>query len=236
MQQGGLSAKTVVVTGGTGALGKVVVERLLREGARCIVPTRHAGTPKDFDAAAFDGVTLVPDVDPGDAAAVETFYAGIPDLWASVHTAGAFAMSPIAEANPSVFEAMMDANAKTAFLCSRSAARAMLRTKTAGRIVNVTARPGLDPRTGKGMSAYTASKAAVAAMTVALAEELKDHGILVNAVAPSTLDTLANRKAMPRADFSRWVSLEDAAAAIVDLVSPNNTAISGALVPIYGRA
>lgn len=235
MRQGGLSARTVVVTGGTGALGKAVVERLLREGARCIVPTRHAGTPQDFDAA-FDGVTLVPDVDPGDAAAVEAFYAGIPDLWASIHTAGAFAMSPIAEAAPSVFEAMMDANAKTAFLCSRSAARAMLRTKTAGRIVNVTARSGLDPRTGKGMSAYTASKAAVAAMTVALAEELKEHGILVNAVAPPTLDTPANREAMPRADFSRWVSLEDAAAAIVDLVSPNNTAISGALVPIYGRA
>ena len=86
------------------------------------------------------------------------------------------------------------------------------------------------------MSAYAASKAAVAAMSVALAEELKSDGILVNAVAPSTLDTPANRKAMPKADFSKWVSLDAAARAIVQLASPENTVISGALVPIYGRA
>jgi NAD(P)-dependent dehydrogenase (short-subunit alcohol dehydrogenase family) len=86
------------------------------------------------------------------------------------------------------------------------------------------------------MSAYAASKAAVAAMSVALAEELKGNGILVNAVAPSTLDTQANRKAMPKADFSKWVSLAAAAEAIIHLASPANAAISGALVPIYGRA
>ncbi|TIW01714.1 MAG: SDR family NAD(P)-dependent oxidoreductase, partial [Mesorhizobium sp.] len=70
---------------------------------------------------------------------------------------------------------------------------------------------GLEPRKGSGMVAYTASKAAVAAMTVAIAEELKHKGILVNAVAPSTLDTQANREAMPDADFAKWVSLEAAA-------------------------
>ncbi len=86
------------------------------------------------------------------------------------------------------------------------------------------------------MSAYAASKAAVAAITVALAEELKGNGILVNAIAPSTLDTPANRAAMPKADFAKWVSLDAAAEAIVYLASPENTAISGALVPIYGRA
>ena len=118
---------------------------------------------------------------------------------------------------------MMDANAKTAFLCCRAAARSMLASGTAGRIVNVTARPGLDPRKGSGMSAYAASKAAVAAITVALAEELKGEGILVNAVAPSTLDTPANRAAMPKADFTKWVSLEAAAEAIVHLASPENT-------------
>jgi NAD(P)-dependent dehydrogenase (short-subunit alcohol dehydrogenase family) len=76
----------------------------------------------------------------------------------------------------------------------------------------------------------------VAAITVALAEELKGSGILVNAVAPSTLDTAANRKAMPKADFSKWVSVEAAAEAIVHLASPRNVVASGALVPIYGRA
>ena len=145
-------------------------------------------------------------------------------------------MSPIGEAEPEVFSQMMDANAGTTFLCSRAAARSMLASGTAGRIVNVTARAGIDPRKGSGMSAYTASKAAVAAITVALAEELKNNGILVNAVAPSTLDTPANRKAMPKADFSKWVSLDAAAEAIVHLASPENRTISGALVPLYGRA
>jgi NAD(P)-dependent dehydrogenase (short-subunit alcohol dehydrogenase family) len=145
-------------------------------------------------------------------------------------------MTPVGEAAADAFAEMIDANARTAFLCSHAAARAMLASGTAGRIVNITARAGLDPRKGSGMSAYTASKAAVAAITVALAEELKGEGILVNAVAPSTLDTPANRKAMPKADFSKWVSIEAAAQAILHLASPNNMTISGALVPIYGRA
>ena len=112
----------------------------------------------------------------------------------------------------------------------------MLASDTAGRIVNVTARAALEPRKGSGMIAYTASKAAVAAMTVAMAEELKHKGILVNAVAPSTLDTQANRDSMPDADFSKWVSLEAAAEAIAYLASPANQAMSGTLVPLYGRA
>lgn len=232
----GFAGKTVVVTGGTGALGAAVLAKLLDEGAVCHVPTSHAATPKDFVLAGHDRVKLVPDVDLGDAKSVDAFYASVPGIWASIHCAGAFAMSPIGEADAKVFDDMIDANAKTAFLCCRAAARSMLASGTAGRIVNVTARGGLDPRKGAGMSAYTASKAAVAAMTVALAEELKGEGILVNAVAPSTLDTPANRKAMAKADFSKWVSLEAAAEAIAHLASPKNATISGALVPLYGRA
>ena len=232
----GLKAKTIVVTGGTGALGGAVVAKLLDEGASCYVPTSLAAAPKDFVLASHKRVRLVRNVDLGDAASVDAFYASIPNLWASIHCAGGFAMSPIGEAKPEVFNQMIDANAKTAFLCCRAAARSMLASETAGRIVNVTARAGIDPRKGSGMSAYTASKAAVAAITVALAEELKNDGILVNAVAPSTLDTPANRKAMPKADFSKWVSLDEAAEAIVHLASPENRTISGAIVPLYGRA
>ena len=232
----GFAGKTVVVTGGTGALGSAVLAKLLDEGAVCHVPTSHAATPKDFVHAGHDRVKLAPNVDLGDAASVDAFYASVSGIWASIHCAGAFAMSPIGEADAKVFDDMIDANAKTAFLCCRTAARSMLASGTAGRIVNVTARAGLEPRKGAGMSAYTASKAAVAAITVALAEELKGEGILVNAVAPSTLDTPANRKAMPKADFSKWVSLEAAAEAIAHLASPKNATISGALVPLYGRA
>ncbi|MEW9836533.1 SDR family NAD(P)-dependent oxidoreductase, partial [Mesorhizobium marinum] len=197
-----------------------------------------AAMPEDFALAKHPRVVVAPGVDLGDIASVDALYREVPDLWASIHLAGGFAMSPVADPDDGsdVFAEMMDANARTAFLCSRAAARAMLATGTAGRILNVAARPGLDPRKGAGMSAYAASKAAVAALSVALAEELKGAGILVNAIAPSTLDTLANRRAMPKADFSKWVSLEAAAEAIVHLAAPENSAVSGALAPIYGRA
>lgn len=233
---GELAGKVVVVTGGTGALGSAVLAMLLDRGALCHVPIRQDAAPGDFPFAGHERVMIAPGIDPGDEGAVEKFYASVAGLYASIHLAGAFAMSPIGEASLDAFTRMMDANARTAFLCSGAAARTMLKSGTAGRIVNVTARPALDPRKGAGMSAYAASKAAVAAITVALAEELKGGGILVNAVAPSTLDTPANRREMPKADFSKWVGLDAAAEAIVHLASPANQTISGALLPIYGRA
>jgi len=238
--EGAFHGRTVVVTGGTGALGAAVLDRLLDEGAICHVPTSHTAAPRGFVFAKHGRVTLSANVELGDPTSVEALYATIPDLWASIHCAGGFAMSPLgqpgSDASDDTFAGMMDANARTAFLCCRAAARAMIASGTTGRIVNVTARPGLDLRKGAGMSAYAASKAAVAAITVTLSEELKGDGILVNAIAPSTLDTQTNRKAMPKADFSKWVSLEAAAEAIVYLASPGNATISGALVPIYGSA
>jgi NAD(P)-dependent dehydrogenase (short-subunit alcohol dehydrogenase family) len=112
----------------------------------------------------------------------------------------------------------------------------MMAAGKGGRIVNVAAKPGLNPRRGSGMVAYTTSKAAVAAMTVSLAEEVKSRNILVNAIAPSILDTPANRTAMPDADFGKWVSLETVAATIAYLVAPANEAMSGALIPLYGQS
>ncbi len=105
-----------------------------------------------------------------------------------------------------------------------------------GRIVNVAARAALEWRSGAGMSAYTASKAAVAAFTAALAEEVAKDGILVNAVAPSIMDTPANRHAMPKADFALWPKVEEVAATILFLASPDNRVTRGAVVPVYGRS
>jgi NAD(P)-dependent dehydrogenase (short-subunit alcohol dehydrogenase family) len=226
----------VVVTGGAGALGTAVATRLLDEGATCHLPIRRAKTPADFALAGHKQARIATNVDLADAAAVDAFYAGVPNLWASIHVAGGFAMATIEKVEDSDFTAMMDINARTVFLCCRAAARAMLGSKAGGRIVNVASRQALDARKGAGMVAYTASKAAVAAMTVALAEELKAADIFVNAVAPATLDTSDNRAAMPKADFSKWVSLDSAAEAIVHLASPANLVASGAIVPIYGRA
>jgi NAD(P)-dependent dehydrogenase (short-subunit alcohol dehydrogenase family) len=112
----------------------------------------------------------------------------------------------------------------------------MTRTGAGGRIVNVAARPALEWRTGAGMAAYAASKAAVAALTVALAEEVVKSGILVNAVAPSIMDTPANRAAMPQADFSAWPKVEEVAATILFLASPDNKVSRGGVVPVYGRS
>lgn len=232
----GFEGRHIVVTGGTGALGGAVLKRLVEAGATCHVPTSQASAPPQFGFAAVDRVIVAPGVDLADQAAVEGFYASVPDIWASIHLAGGFSMGALTDTSADDFAAMMDMNAKTAFLCCRAAAGSMLGLGTGGRIVNVTARPGLDHRKGTGMAVYTASKAAVAALTVALAEELKGEGILVNAVAPSTLDTPANRAAMPKADVAKWVSLDDAAEAICHLASPSNRATSGALLPLYGRA
>jgi NAD(P)-dependent dehydrogenase (short-subunit alcohol dehydrogenase family) len=187
-------------------------------------------------------------------------------LWASIHVAGGFAMGPVAETSARDFDHLMRTNALSCFLCCRQAVRAMRPapggtppSSTApssaahgggaaargsgggaggvgGRIVNVAARPALEPRAGAGMVAYTASKAAVAAITLALAEEVVHDGILVNAVVPSIMDTPANRAAMPQADASRWPSVDDVAATILFLASPANTATRAGLVPVYGRA
>ena len=125
-------------------------------------------------------------------------------------------------------------NFVSCLLCCRAAVNAMI-TGNGGRIVNVAARPALEWRTGAGMAAYAASKAAVAALTAALAEEVAKDGILVNAVAPSIMDTPANRAAMPKADYSLWPKVEEVAATIVFLASPENRVTRGGVVPVYGQ-
>lgn len=145
-------------------------------------------------------------------------------------------MAGIADTGGTEFLRMHETNTLTAFLCCRAATRIMHKAGQGGRIVNVAARPALDPRKGAHMIAYAAAKAGVAALTTALAEELKGERILVNAIAPSTIDTPANRSAMPEADPASWLSPGAAAEAILHLASPANLEISGAVLPLYARA
>lgn len=231
MTDGILAGRHVVVTGGTGMLGGAVVARLVAAGAICHVPSRHSAP-----GAGAQGVHVVPETDVTDEGAVARLYAAIPGLWASIHLAGGFATAPAERATADDFRTMFEMNALTAFLCSCAAARVMVAGGGGGRIVNVAAKPALEPRRGARMAAYAASKAAVAALTQALAEELKGAGILVNAIAPSTIDTPANRRAMPQADFAKWLAPEAAAEAILALVSPAGHEISGAVLPLYARA
>jgi NAD(P)-dependent dehydrogenase (short-subunit alcohol dehydrogenase family) len=153
--------------------------------------------------------------------------------WASIHIAGGFAMGKVADTDKAALMAQLDTNLISCFLCCRAAVDAM---RGPGRIVNVAARPALEWRSGAGMAAYTVAKAGVAALTVALAEEAAKNGILVNAVAPSIMDTAANRAAMPKADFGAWPKVEDVAATILFLASPENKVTRGAVVPVYGKS
>ena len=226
----------VVVTGGTGALGSAVVTALVEAGAICHVPYIAAGEAERFALRTHPRVNLMGNVDLSDEAAVARLYAAVPQLWASIHLAGGFAMSPVAETTRSDLMRQVDINFVTAFLCCAAAVRAMSHNSGGGRIVNVATRPALEWRMGTGAAAYAASKAAVAALTVALAEEVAKRDILVNAIAPSIMDTPANRKAMPKADPTTWVKVEDVAAVIMFLASPENRATRGAVVPIYGKS
>jgi NAD(P)-dependent dehydrogenase (short-subunit alcohol dehydrogenase family) len=230
------AARHVVVTGGTGALGAAVVERLVAAGATCHVPAHRAPDPAKFSLAANERVRITPGVDLANEAAVTAFYGSLPSLWGSIHCAGAFDMAPIAETSLQAFREMFDVNAVTCFLCSREAVRRIRATSAndGGRIVNVGSKPALVP-TG-GMTGYATAKAAVHALTVSLSEELAAERIWVNAVIPSTMDTPANRKAMPNADFEKWPKVSEVAATIAFLASPQNAVTRGALVPVYGRS
>jgi NAD(P)-dependent dehydrogenase (short-subunit alcohol dehydrogenase family) len=223
--------RTVVITGGVGGLGTAVVEALLMAGAVCHVPYR--GEPASVRQHGDERLTLHAGIDLTDEEAVERFYGQVPNLWASIHVAGGFTAGRVAAAGKSVLANQLEMNLVTCYLCCRSAVTAM--TATGGRIVNVAARLALEWRSGAGMAAYTASKAAVAALTVALAEEVVKDNVLVNAVAPSILDTEANRKAMPKADHAAWPKVEDVAQTILFLASPDNKVTRGAIVPVYGR-
>jgi NAD(P)-dependent dehydrogenase (short-subunit alcohol dehydrogenase family) len=232
-----LTTLHVVVTGGTGALGTAVVSALLAAGATCHVPAFEAEVSAQWPHAGHERVHTTTGQDLTDEATVTAFYEALPGLWASVHCAGGFGMSAIAETPLSGLTAQLDRNLVSCFLCCREAVRAMRRTgDQGGRIVNVAARPALEPRTGAGMIPYTISKAGVAALTCALGQEVADERIWVNAVAPSIIDTPANRAAMPKAKHSRWPTTDGLAATIVWLASPENQTSRGAIVPVYGRS
>lgn len=230
------SGKHVVITGGTGALGSAVVGALLEAGAQCHVPYRTTEEAGRFTHRQNDRVTLYPGIELADEVSVEKLYAGISPLWASIHLAGGFAMQALADTTKADLMGQIETNLVSAFLCCSAAVAAMSKTKAGGRIVNVAARPALEPRTGAGMTAYTVSKAGVAALTISLAQEVAKDGILVNAVAPSTMDTPANRKAMPKADFAAWPKVEEVAATILFLASPDNKVTRGAIMPVYGKS
>ena len=227
----------VVITGGAGALGTAVVTALIEGGAVCHVPCLDAAEAQRFRLREHKQVVLTITGSLADERPIRLLYQGIAPLWASIHLAGGFAAARLAETGVATLQQQIEMNLVSCLLCCRAAVNAMTANEAGGgRIVNVAARAALEWRTGAGMAAYTASKAAVAALTVALAEEVAKDGILVNAVAPSIMDTPANRAAMPNADYGSWPKVEEVAATILFLASPANRVTRGAVVPVYGKS
>jgi len=224
----------VVVTGGSGALGTAVVARLIEAGALCHVPCLNEAEAARFRLRDHKQVTVTVTGSLADETAIEKFYGQITTLWASIHTVGGFAASPLRETDLATIRQQLEMNLLSCILCCRAAVRAM--AVGGGRIVNVAARPALEWRTGAGMTAYAAGKAGVAALTAALAEEVAKDGILVNAVAPSIMDTPANRQAMPKANHALWPKVEEVAATIAFLASTENRVTRGAIIPVYGKS
>jgi len=234
------TSKVVLVAGGTGGLGRAVSLAFLQEDTHVIVTYRKK---EEFDAlknlavgneSQLDGY----DVDVTDEAKVgklvERIVARYGRLDAMVNTVGGYAGGlKLWEMDTKVFDQMLALNLRTGYALSRAAVRVMLK-QGSGAIINIASKAALEHEAGA--AAYAASKAAAVAMIDCLAEDLKGTGIRVNSVLPSIIDTEANRKAIPKADFAKWPKPEDIARVIVFLCGDGGKVIHGAAIPVFGNS
>lgn len=225
-----LQEKVVVVTGASGALGKVVMEIALARGGRVAAidyaAAQAAPTPQRLELGSVDLTDAAQAKKAIDAAA--THFGGLDAL---INVAGGFAFETIADGDPKTWQRMYALNVTTALNASRAAIPYLV-ASPAARIVNIGAFGAL--QAGSGMGPYAASKAGVHRLTEALAAEHKGK-ITVNAVLPSIIDTPANRASMPKSDFSKWVTPRELAEVILFLASDASSAVTGALIPVTGR-
>jgi NAD(P)-dependent dehydrogenase (short-subunit alcohol dehydrogenase family) len=227
-----LSGKVLVVTGSDGALGQAVAITLSGYGAKLAL-VEHAQAsavahPKG--ALHYGGVDLTQEN--AARSVMERVVKEAGRLDGLINVAGGFRFEKLAAGTLDSWDAMYRLNLRTAVAACQAALPYLLQAG-GGRIVNVGAMGAV--KAAAGMGAYAASKAGVAKLTEALAAELKDKGITVNAILPSTLDTPKNRLDMPQADFARWVTPAEAAEVIAFLVSDEARAVTGALIPVVGR-
>ena len=225
-----MDGKVVVVTGASGALGKVVAEAALARGAR-VAGLDHAASqiPATANRIELGGVDLSNATEAKKA--IDAVASHFGRLDALINIAGGFAFEAVAEGDPKTWQHMYALNVLTALNASR-AAIPHLAVSASARIVNIGAMGAL--QSGAGMGAYAASKAGVHRLTEALAAEWKGT-ITVNAVLPSIIDTSANRASMPKADFAKWVRPQELADVILFLASDAASAVTGALLPVSGR-
>lgn len=230
------AGQVALVTGGTGGLGRAVSTEFLRERATVIVTYRHAA---EFDAlrgeAGADTSRLEGRaVDVTDEKSMQQLVAEIiakhGRLDAAVNAVGGYAAGwKLWEMKPEVMEQMLTLNLRSGYVVSRCVVPAMLK-QGRGAIVNVAAKAAVDH--AASAAAYAASKSAAVAMIDSLAADLKDTGVRVNSILPSIIDTEANRRAMPKADFSKWPKPQEIARVILFLCSDDAGVIRGAAIPV----
>jgi NAD(P)-dependent dehydrogenase (short-subunit alcohol dehydrogenase family) len=221
----------VVVGGGAGALGGAVVERLLADGWAVVVPVRR---PQDAELPAAVTVVRCDLRVTHEVEAVATAVRGIGPWRAVVNASGGYSGGEAHRIDDAEMLDQLELNLLGPWRLARAGARAMIEHKQGGRIVNVASRAAVD--LAAGQAAYQVAKTAMVRLTQVMALELREHGITVNAVMPSVLDTAANRFAMPNADHSQWVAPSRVATAVSWLVSSESEVVSGAAIPVYGRA
>jgi NAD(P)-dependent dehydrogenase (short-subunit alcohol dehydrogenase family) len=238
-----MAGKVVLVAGGTGGLGRAVSSAFIEDGARVVVTFRRPGDLDELKKAA--SVRLVEtqgasldgfNVDVTDEAAVAKLIDGIVErhgrLDCLVNAVGGYAGGvKLWEMEAKAFEQQLALNLRSGFVLAKAAARVMVK-QGSGAIVNVTSKAAVEH--AAGASAYAASKAAAVAMIDSLAADLKGTGVRANSIMPSIIDTPANRKAMPKADFAKWPKPEEIARVILFLCSDEAKLIQGAAVPVYG--
>lgn len=230
--------QVVLITGATGALGHVVARQFQAAGARLALTSGSAETLQQlFADLVLDPQHLVSGaVDVTNPASVEALVQQVIDQFGRVdvlvNTVGGYrAGTPVHQTPVEAWDFMMNLNARSVFVMCRAVVPVMLE-QGGGKIVNVAGRAGLS---GFAEAAgYCASKSAVIRLTETLSAELRELGVNVNCVLPSTIDTPANRSARPQADFSKWVAPEAIGEVIMFLCSPAARAIHGAAIPVYG--
>jgi NAD(P)-dependent dehydrogenase (short-subunit alcohol dehydrogenase family) len=234
-----MNGKFALVAGGTGGLGKAVTLAFLKAGAKVAVTylkedelalLRNDGSDYGGSLTAYS-VNVTDDASV--RSAVDTLVANYGRIDVLVNTVGAYAGGlKLWETDPRVVSQMLDLNLRSGYLLARKVVPIMLKQKS-GAIVNVAAKAALDH--AAGASAYAASKAAAVAMMDCLAEDLKGTGVRVNSVLPSIIDTPANRRAMPDANFAKWPKPEEVAQVILFLCSDEARLIHGGSIPVYGN-
>ena len=230
--------KVALVAGGTGGLGRAVSLAFLAEGAKAVVTYRSESefTALRRDAGAHSELLEGHTTDVTDGASVRDLVDSLISrhgrLDVLVNTVGGYAGGiKLWEMENKTFDHMLALNLRSGYTLARAALLPMLKQRS-GAIVNVAAKAAVDH--GAGASAYAASKAAAVAMMDSLAEDLKGTGVRVNSILPSIIDTEANRKAMPDANFSAWPKPEDIARVVLFLASEEGNVVHGAAVPVYG--